>query len=502
MNTIVAYLELIVNTQNINCDKLRNPREENPMNAAIPEQGKILTAEEIKLSQEKHTTVFSQSQTNYTTLSPDMPQSACANCVFYRPNGYDGLDWNHCHLVEDWPLPIEPTGLCDEWRLNPSETEPDYVPDPVAVYIVEDPADYDTEEMSLSIPKSMIGKVREFIGNLGKPKEPQAFAVFKTADGKMAWVARHTGKWIDREKEILAERAHDAYVARVQAGKVSPPELWMWHAEGTKHGQAVTVWKSGGFVLAAGFFDDTEAGKSAFKYYQKNAGKIKLSHMFHYPSVAKIDGVYHEYNTIEITTLPDGAEAFPYTTFEEIPTMALPDIAKDMIREALGEDTLQRALAADSKAVEDTKALDAMGVASKNYQSYDGSEIVSAAAKVQSVAQAQADMETRLKAAETKLTEATDALASLKSLEETVKTLSTELSEAKTREAAAQTTIIDMQAKLALFTDLKPPASQSSETLLSDREKTLVDSMISAAKTADSPSLVDMAIGGAPTISS
>src|SRR5688500_3523798 len=116
------------------------------MNAPIPSVGKTLTADEIKLSQEKHTTIFTQSQANYTTLSPDMPASACSNCIFYRSTGYDGIDWPHCHIVEDWPLPIEPTGLCDEWRLNPIESEDEYVPNPMPVYIVDDPADMEMEE--------------------------------------------------------------------------------------------------------------------------------------------------------------------------------------------------------------------------------------------------------------------------------------------------------------------------------------------------------------------
>lgn len=472
------------------------------MTVPIPSVGKTLTEDEIKLSKEKHTTVFTQSAVNYTTLSPQMPTSACSNCLFYRASGFDGLDWPHCHLVEDWPLPIEPTGLCDEWRLNPIEAEDVYVPDPMPVYIVDDPADYDTEEMALTVPKSMVEKVKEFIGNLGKPKEPQAFSVFKAANGKMAWVSRHTGKWIDREGEIIAERAHDAYVERVQKGIVDPPELWMWHAAGTKHGQAVTVWKSGGFVLAAGYFDDNEVGKSAFNYYQKNSGKIKLSHMFHYPSVAKIDGVYHEYNTIEITTLPDGAEAFPYTNFEEIPAMTLPDIAKNMISEALGADVLNAALAADNKAVSDTQKMDALGIASKNYDQYNGSELLDAAAKVQMVITAQADLDTRLKATEERLKVADQLDAALKSMQDTVKTLSDELEAAKTREATALNSMKDMQSKLALFTDLKPPASQSSETLLDEREKTLIDQMMTVAKASDTPSLVDTLVGGSPAISS
>lgn len=182
--------------------------------------------------------------------------------------------------------------------------------------------------------------------------------------------------------------------------------------------------------------------------------------------------------------------------------MALPDVAKQMILEAGGQAMLDRALAADSKAVQDTAKLDALGVASKNYDNYDGSEVVSAAQKADATAQAQVAMEARLKVAEIGLESVLRMNDTIKTLEDTVKTLSDDLEAAKTREATAQQTIIDMQAKLGLFTDLRPPASQSTETLLSDREKTLVDSMMAQAKTADQPSLVDIAIGGSPAFNS
>ncbi len=136
----------------------------------------------------------------------------------------------------------------------------------------------------------------------------------------------------------------------------------------------------------------------------------------------------------------------------------------------------------------------------KKYDNYDGSEVVSAAQKADAVSQAQTAMETRLQAAETKLGDYDTLLSAVKSLQDTVKTLTDELEAAKTREATALDSMKDMQSKLALFTDLKPPASQSSETLLNDREKSLVDSVMGAAKAADTPSLVDTLIGGQPAI--
>lgn len=412
---------------------------------------------------------------------------ACSNCRFFLRN-WDGEP--RCHLIANWPESIESNGICDR---HETKTETVDLGTPIAVVIVEPPLTLeDSAEMALSVPKNIFQRVKEFASTLlpRATPEPPAFAVFKTVDGRNGWVARHTGKWIDREDEILAERAHEAYVERVQRGIVPMPELWMWHNKGTKHGQAVSVWKSGGFALAAGLIDDTAEGQRMFDYYQKNSGKIKLSHMFHYPKETKIDGVYHEYNTVEITTLPDGAEAFPYTSFEEIQTMSLPEVARNMILEAGGQAMLDRAVAADKQAETDTKALDSQGVAWKGYDKYETPEAIAKFAA----------LETAQKTADDALMALADVPETIKALNDSVKLLNEKLE----TELAAKATLLDkineLESKQALLTDLKPPASQSSETLLQDREKTLLDSMIEVSKQLDAPSLVEKLMSVQPTV--
>jgi hypothetical protein len=437
---------------------------------------------------------ISQQEAGYVPLSGIAGQ-ACANCRWFK------ADWQECHLVQGWPETIMATGHSNRWEGMPAPVviSADIIP----VAIVDVPVQIQFEEMALEIPKSLKDRALGFLKALGKPPEQQpAFQVFKAANGKKAWVARHTGKWIDREGEILAEAALDTYVERVQSGKVAPPELWMWHNKATKHGQAVTVWKSGGFVLAAGYFDETPAGNKAFDYYQKNSGKIKLSHMFHYPTAAKIDGVYYEINTIEITTLPDGAEAFPYTSFQEIKTMTLPDAARSMIVEALGEDVLNAALAADGKAAADTKTLDAQGIASKNYDKYDGSQVLEAAQKVGDFAAEHVAMKTRLEAAETTV-KALEALpAQVLQLIDQVKLLAEAVKNEETAKAAALEQVSNLEKRVAELTDMQPPASKSENTLLNGREQSLVERVMTEAKSANQLSLVEQVVGAQPTINS
>jgi hypothetical protein len=451
----------------------------------MPEQ---MTPDELQ----KMFSLPTQQEANYSPAG-GTTDHACSNCRFFLRDGWDGQP--RCHLIENWPEPIEPNGVCSR---HETKTETIDLGTPIAVVLVEPPIniEYDSASMALSLPKSIAQRVTEFAKSLlpRATPEPPAFQVFKAANGRKAWISRHTGKWVDRENEILAEKSHEAYVERVQKGSVPAPELWMWHAKGTKHGQAVTVWKSGGFVLAAGYFDDTPAGNKAFDYYQKHSGTIKLSHMFHYPTETKVDGVYYEYNTIEITTLPDGAEAFPYTNFQEINTMALPEAAERMIAEALGEDVLNAARAQDSKAEKDTKALDGLGVASKGYDKYEGSPLVEAAAKM-------TDLETRLKTAEEALKQVTDLSAAVLAMNESIKRLTDEVETSRSAENKALEQVNDLTKRLAEQTELAAPASQSKDTLLNERDKTILENMMEAAKSEDTLSLVEKMVGSKPTVS-
>lgn len=444
--------------------------------------------------QDKMFSLPSQTEANYTPAG-GTTNHACANCRFFLAS------WNECHLIDNWPEPILPTGVCDRHEVKRETPLEEMVPMPVVIVepeFVE--IEIESSEMALNVPKAIGGRVKSLFDRLRlKAQQPEpAFKVFKTTDGKMAWVARFSGKWIDRENEIIAEAAHDRYVERVQSGKVAPPELWMWHAKGTRHGQAVAVWKSGGFVLAAGYIDDTAEGRRAFDYYQKNSGKIKLSHMFHYPTETKIDGVYYEYNTIEITTLPDGAEAFPYTSFEEIQTMTLPEQARTMIQDALGDAALERATAADKAAEQDTKTLESQGIASKQ-TNYDGSPVLDAAKKTQAALD---DVQARLKALEGGSEAAVKIGQSVEVLANALKTLT----EQQTAQLEATNKMLErlnaLEKKQAELTDLQPPGSQSKDTLLDERDKSLIANVMAAAKAEGQRSLVDSLLDGKPVVSS
>lgn len=433
--------------------------------------------------------LLSQQETNYIPLSAT-PGQACANCRWFMPNGRMDSVEAMCHVVSCYPEPILATGYCDRWEAVPPPQA--LMQTPIPVMIVEPPMDMeDSQEMALpTTRRGFVDLVKDVLKALTQPPPAEeAFTVFKAKDGKHYWLARHTGKFKDREGEIITDKAHSDYVARVQKGVVPLPELWVWHKQGTRHGQADLVWKSGGFVLALGHFDDTPEAQKAIAYYQKNSKHIKLSHMFNFPRRAKQGGVYHAYNTVEITVLPDGAEAFPYTSFEEIKSMALTPEQQKMILDIGGDDMLKRVQATDNKALTDTPRLEAMGIESKGLDNFEGSDIPADKA----LEALKSDMDTRLKAVE-------GLPARVDALQVMVKTLNGEVQEAQKSEANALKELNELKLKLLEYQTLAPPSSRSSDNLLSEREKSLIET--AAQKATVTTSLIGMLAGEAPAVSS
>jgi hypothetical protein len=117
--------------------------------------------------------------------------------------------------------------------------------------------------------------------------------------------------------------------------------LWFYHIPGTKHGQADWVGLVGRFVLATGEFDDSPLAKSLIPTYKDE----RVSHGFRYNADMKVSGWYWDFDTFEISPVPKGREANPYTYFEvmsmlddnqvsELEKRLPPDLAKQLIQQA------------------------------------------------------------------------------------------------------------------------------------------------------------------------
>lgn len=179
------------------------------------------------------------------------------------------------------------------------------------------------------------------------------------------WFAWWSNNFIDHDGEFFSEKAIDEYVRRVDVGAVPYPELWLWHTPGTRHGLAEWVGRIGHFAVAAGSFDDTPAGKAAQAHYAKANGDYGMSHGFTYDPGQKSDGVFHQFNTFEISVLPAKAAANPYTQFSEVFDMEMDEEKFAFLARVLGSEEVAKQLVT---ATEDkSRAMEALDVRYKDF---------------------------------------------------------------------------------------------------------------------------------------
>lgn len=428
---------------------------------------------------------LTQVEVAYTPVSITQGK-ACANCRWFR-NAYDSMG-DACQIVDSYPEAIVSNGYCNRHEVAPSlEPEPEIdEEDSGAMEAMMEPMEEVPDESGfMALGKALWAR-------LTTPQE-DGFMVFKGTDNRRYWVAKYTNNFKDREDEYFTDLAHDDFVNKVTDGTYPMPELWTYHTRNTRHGVAERVWKSGGFVFALGSFDDTPEAQKAYAFYRRNRGKIKLSHGFYYPSSAKQDGVYHQYRTFEISTLPAGVEANPYTDFQELDTMALNDSTREWVRNVLGDDALKRIETLDTRAASETDSLKAQGVDYKGLGlPVDDKAVKTLRDDYDKLSVKLADMETKLQTAQ----ETEQAAKQLVALLTPLTTL-TEGNEATQKALAA---ILQKQAeidlKLAEFADLKPASSKTSDTLLTQRETTFLGTIVNESKAQDGgSSFLDKVLG-------
>lgn len=249
------------------------------------------------------------------------------------------------------------TEMCadDESKEADAPAGEDIAADPV----VEQEGDDDTPQAD-----TVIAILRNALNDLfGRSRRDTATGL-KVAGNR--WMITWSNNFQDRDGEWFSEKAMDRYVARVDAGIVPPPVLQVWHAgEQTRIGKAQIVGRHGHFMIASGEFDDTPQGRAAKAYYS-NPRRMKataVSHGFKYEPARFIDKVYHEFNTFEISLLPRGKEANPFTSLEGVKDMALTDEKVQYLKEVFGEQADQVLANLDARG----KALEEAGNAFKDF---------------------------------------------------------------------------------------------------------------------------------------
>jgi cation transport regulator ChaB len=197
---------------------------------------------------------------------------------------------------------------------------------------------------------------------------------FKTLNDNL-WVAWYTNSYKDRDREWFH---HGAIEKDIEGQWFSEkfPELWFFHIESTKHGEAIWTGVMGKFAVAIGKFDDTPLAETFKEFYKKN--KMSLSHGFKFNPDLFIENVYYDFETFEISTLPPTAASNIFTSFTlekgEKMSKELNPVQMDALLKVF-EDDEEMAQKLIDAAEQKTRLLDENNVESKQVEDEEEEEI-------------------------------------------------------------------------------------------------------------------------------
>lgn len=195
---------------------------------------------------------------------------------------------------------------------------------------------------------SIIGKAKKFLRGFGADeaadpdtKRRAAFFITKDYQGNPRWLALHSNKFFDREKEVFPESAHKEYEEWVaETGRY--PELWLWHLPGSKIGVADLIAYTDGFVLSSGTFTAEAINLQVPERLKEMDDDLGVSHGYVYPDDALTEeGVYKQYRTYEISPVPAEKAANVWTSMsvelKEVP-MPLEPTRRKFLVAVIGEE--------------------------------------------------------------------------------------------------------------------------------------------------------------------
>lgn len=312
------------------------------------------------------------SRVNYDPMGASATE-ACANCTWFMAH------CNGCKLIS---TSVVATGICDLWLGEEQNNSVDGMK-PMPVYMVDQPGgmgdmaegeselrgqkaedtedpeeesefteddevepeeDYSDEEIEFDEgsselrPNLLLDVISWLKSKIVGTKEQEVTAGFKALPDRM-WYAWWTNNAQDDQGETFSQKAIDDYIERVDKGLVPMPELWYWHMP-IRSGKALWIGREGHIGMAVGKFDEGQIGDKFYSYYSSTKDNIRVSHGYLYPRGALIDGVYHWFNTFEISPLPAEKAANKWTSFQEIKSMPQSAEKVKQLRGILQDETL------------------------------------------------------------------------------------------------------------------------------------------------------------------
>lgn len=351
-----------------------------------------------------------------------------------------------------------------------------------------------------------------------QPKELSGLTIMKDAKGDYRWFAWVSNRYrdIDSPPEIISEKAHQRFIARAEkSGQY--PELRVWHVPGSRIG--VTDWLDydDGFLVASGTFDKgmDQAAERLANATEPLATSHGFKRLAHDPDTVVTD----DYHSFEVSVLPAGYQANPWTEFQTFKEddMGLSPKKKEFLLSVLPADTVE-ALEKNTKALR--KAAEEAGVDWKEVEKADKEE-----ATTETVTEPTAETDTKpedapaedapkekpeidakalaesmiehivatldLKALSDEITALKEAAAKVPTLEATIASLTEQVKGLQVADDEKQAKAITPRAVQHfswMHGDASPAASKSRDTLLTD-------SAVDEALKASGPSAIEAFMG-------
>lgn len=281
-----------------------------------------------------------QDESNYKPLSGSNEQ-ACAACRWFAGP-------NSCTLVSG---DISPTGICDyymaEQEVMDEEPIPVVVVDQNGGYVdfsaganEKEVVAYKPLVVEKEAPKeeNILGKIRSFLGlkddKSGVETEESVFSFYKTDEGYRFFVLA-SNNFKDRHKEIITAKAHDEFVEWCDKEKAYP-ELWIWHAKGSRIGEVDWIDSNDGMLVCSGLIDPDKVQLAS------SISAKSFDHVSHgFLGVTTKEGYITKYRSYEISLLPGQYAAnlgtFGVNLIKEI-SMPFSDAKRKTLLDAVGGD--------------------------------------------------------------------------------------------------------------------------------------------------------------------
>lgn len=251
-----------------------------------------------------------QADVNYEILSPQVGIKECAGCRWYGPGGA-------CAVVENYPLPIRPTGFCDRYTERPeNENEGRIISQALLQQMArEEGLLPGVIRMTPDRRSVQRGTFDAIWSHIRRNQLKTGAYVLKRDGGKLrrAVIISSNG-FKDREDEHVARKALEEYVRdSYRDGEwVGDNPLLFYHEDDLIIGRIIAAAMVDGFLVEVAEEIDDPIARALWNYWE-NTPDLQWGASISFTPLDEEGGVYRKLEKRETSLLGLEDAANPYT---------------------------------------------------------------------------------------------------------------------------------------------------------------------------------------------